>query len=160
MAAGGQKANGQPNESAVLTMTGDPKPRRSWRVAVGLLAIAAALTWTTYPAMTAVWAIADWFRVRPLAGYGAGVDLGVDPSATLEAQRLIQKYFLAHQVYLPIEDIAFLPGDQSTLPPGLLLMQNACGRGRLLIWIPFKFKLPISGEKVIEWCWNPQLNPS
>ena len=36
-----------------------------------------------------------------------------------------------------------------------MLMQKACGRGRLYVWIPLKWRIPVLGEKVLEWCWKP-----
>ena len=80
-----------------------------------------------------------------------------ESAADLSLERQIQRHFLAYNIYIPIEDIVTLPstnGSQNEVAS--LIMQKACGRGRLFVWIPFKFRLPVTGEKVIEWCWKPQ----
>ena len=53
-----------------------------------------------------------------------------------------------------MEDIVAPTPDQEQLT---LLMQKACGKGKLYIWVPLKFRLPMRGEKVVEWCWIPKI---
>ncbi len=79
-----------------------------------------------------------------------------DPARLLDLRRRVQKHFLGHNVYIPMEDIIATSAQDPSSATLALLMQKACGRGRLYIWIPFKFMLPVAGEKVIEWCWKPQ----
>jgi hypothetical protein len=79
-----------------------------------------------------------------------------DGEKVLSMRREAQRHFLRHGIYIPMEDIvAPMPHDLAAGPLALV-MQKACGRGRLYIWIPFKFRLPVAGERVIEWCWKPQ----
>ena len=109
----------------------------------------AALAWTCQSAARAAWAVAS---LKPVVMAKAD---WTDPDKVLEVRRQLQKHFLAHATYVPLEDIVAVgPRDADQETP--LLMQKACGHGRLFIWIPFKFKLPITGEKVLEWCWKPQ----
>lgn len=129
-----------------------------WRLSLlALLAapVIGATLWTCRPAATAAWAA---YSLGPIQIPTADWE---DPTRMLELRRHVQQHFLSHSVYIPMEDIvAATPMDEATgaTAPASLLMQKACGRGRLFIWIPFKFLLPISGEKVIEWCWKPQTN--
>ena len=87
-----------------------------------------------------------------------------DGAKTVELRRHLQKHFLSNNVYIPMEDIVVTsPTEESAgaaananTPANLaMLMQKACGRGRLYVWIPLKIRVPITGEKVIEWCWKP-----
>ncbi len=108
-----------------------------------------AATWSSLPALTAAWAMLS-FKAPEMSK-----EDWLDPARTLELRREIQKHFLGHTVYIPLEDIIAPPaGDNHD--DLALLMQKACGRGRLYIWIPLRFKVPLTGEKVIEWCWRPQ----
>src|SRR5690606_21991270 len=123
---------------------------RSLIILVLALPTLAAALWTCHPAALAAWAMLDF---KPITLTKA--DWG-DPIRLLELRRQVQRHFLDHSVYIPMEDIiAGAPGDASTETLSLL-MQKACGQGRIFIWIPFKFHLPVTGEKVIEWCWKPQ----
>ena len=115
---------------------------------------AAAAAWSCHAAALAAWAA---FTLPPPALAAAEWQ---DPVRLLEVRRQIQKHFLdrsAHQIYLPLEDIvALTPHELESGSEAALLMQKACGHGKLFIWIPFKFKLPVTGEKVLEWCWKPR----
>ncbi len=110
----------------------------------------AAAGWTCRPAVMALYAA---YTVPPV---GLDKSEWADPSRVLELRRQLQRHFLAHDTYVPLEDIVATPPREGSPGDTALLMQKACGRGRLFIWIPFKFKLPITGDKVVEWCWKPQ----
>lgn len=80
-----------------------------------------------------------------------------DRTLMLDLRRQIQKHFLSYAVYVPLEDIVSVtPGDPASGDLALL-MQKACGKGRLYVWTPLKFRFPLTGEKVIEWCWKPRI---
>ena len=111
-----------------------------------------AMAWTCHQAALAVWAIAVF---KPVALPESDWE---DPLRLLDLRRQVQRHFLEHSVYIPMEDIVTNSGDDQASGGLSLLMQKACGPGRLYIWIPFKFHLPVTGEKVIEWCWKPQTN--
>jgi hypothetical protein len=110
----------------------------------------AAASWTTWPAATAGVALLTY---APPALQEPEWD---DVEKVLALRRETQRHFLRHGVYIPLEDIvAPMPHDLAAGPLALV-MQKACGHGKLYIWIPFKFRLPVAGERVIEWCWKPQ----
>ncbi len=109
-----------------------------------------AAAWSSYPALLAGWAVVS--HEPPTMTK----DDWLDPAHVLELRRQIQKHFLANRVYIPLDDIVAPAPTEAEPGDALLLMQKACGRGRLYVWIPLKFKVPLTGEKVIEWCWKPQ----
>lgn len=109
-----------------------------------------ATYWTTAPAALAAYA-AHRFPMPLLQD--AEWD---EKKRVVDLKRQIQKHFLEYAVYLPMEDIvapSILGDERAELS---FLMQNACGRARLYVWIPFKFRLPLLGDKVIDWCWKPR----
>lgn len=123
------------------------------RVAILAVLVAptiAAAAWTSHEALRAAWAVFDYAPV-PLTS-----EDWHDPTRILEMRRQVQRHFLDHSVYIPMEDIVAGAPTEEDPTDMSLLMQKACGQGRLFIWIPFKFFLPVTGEKVIEWCWRPQ----
>lgn len=120
-----------------------------WTLALAAPTLAAA-TWSALPALQAAYAVASH---RPEA---MTKEDWLDPARVLELRRQIQKHFLQSSVYIPLEDIVAPSANAEGPGDALLLMQKACGRGRLYVWIPLKFKVPLTGEKVIEWCWKPQ----
>ena len=108
-----------------------------------------ALYWTTAPAAMA--ALATFRLTAPTLEDSEWSDV----RRVVDLKRQIQKHFLDYSVYLPIEDIiapSTLGNEQDELA---FLMQSACGRARLYIWIPLKFRLPFIGNKVLDWCWKP-----
>jgi hypothetical protein len=110
---------------------------------------AGAAAWSCRPAAMALYAA----YTIPVVSLTKGE--WTDPARILELRRQLQQHLLAHDTYVPLEDIVAAPREGAGNDTALL-MQKACGRGRLFIWIPFKFKLPVTGEKVVEWCWKPQ----
>ena len=81
-----------------------------------------------------------------------------DGGKSTELRRQIQRHFLSYNVYIPLEDIVVTGDDGPEASELSLLMQKACGRGRLFVWIPLIFRFSITGEKVFEWCWKPQVS--
>ena len=76
------------------------------------------------------------------------------PRELLTYRRRIQKHFLKLKTYIPMEDIV-IPSEAGTANDRLKkLMRKACGKGTIYIWIPLKFRWPIAGERVIDWCWK------
>ncbi len=74
----------------------------------------------------------------------------------LDLRRSLQRYLSDHDVYIPIEDIRWQDDDTLASFDSGWTMQIRCDRARLHVWVPLRFKLPIIGEKVVEWCWIPQ----
>lgn len=72
----------------------------------------------------------------------------------LETRRRIQKRFLRQDVYIPLEDITLVTADGVGESDYLFDMRKICGQGRIFVWVPLRFRLPLTGEKVREWCLN------
>lgn len=73
---------------------------------------------------------------------------GLDEVST---KRSVQSYYLGYGIYIPISDI-IVAGD-SSIHDGLhKQLGKLCGEGRVYIWTPLRFKIPIFGERLIEWC--------
>ncbi len=111
-----------------------------------------AAAWSSLPALRALAATRD-------ATLPTMSDQDWDDSQqTMSLRRGLQKHFLSHDVYIPMEDIVVTApsenADGAAEDLGML-MQKACGRGRLYVWIPLKWRIPVLGEKVLEWCWKP-----
>lgn len=126
-----------------------------WLKRVGFLLLLilpslAAAAWCSLPALLA-------FRAMTTLEAPAIADNDWEDAERMNAvRRQIQKHFLQHEVYVPMEDIVLasrVDGEAGALS---LFMQKACGRGKLYVWIPFRFRLPWTGEKVVEWCWKPR----
>ena len=114
----------------------------------------AAMVWTFYPSLQSTWAVFSMPKVNTTEIW----DSTNDPAIKQRLRRQIQQHFLHHSIYIPFDDIyinELEPHSQDYFVS--LVMQKSCGRGRLLIWVPFKIRLPIIGEKVFEWCWKPQI---
>lgn len=114
-----------------------------------LPSVAAAL-WSCWPSLQAL-AATRRFELASVREQDWG-----DAQKGLEIRRQLQHHFLSHNVYIPLEDIVITQPAEGEPSELALLMQKACGRGRLYVWIPLKFRVPITGEKVFEWCWKPQ----
>ena len=78
----------------------------------------------------------------------------LDPWGQLKLRRDIQRYLSDRDTYIPQEDIDWKDEGLLATQDTSRAMQNRCGQARLLVWVPLRFKLPIIGEKVIEWCWK------
>lgn len=73
---------------------------------------------------------------------------------SLRYRRNIQKHFLNLDTYIPMEDIV-IPLASAEVDSRLKkLMRNACGKGTIYVWIPLKFRWPLTGERVVDWCWK------
>src|SRR4029077_11985026 len=81
---------------------------------------AAALAWTCQAAARAAWAAAS------LGPVSLSKDDWTATEKVVELRRQLQKHFLAHATYVPLEDtVAAGPRDADLKTP--LLMQKACG---------------------------------
>jgi hypothetical protein len=80
----------------------------------------------------------------------------LDPSDRLKARRHLQRYLSDHNAYVPLEDIGWEDEGLVRESASGWAMQRHCDRARLHAWVPLRFKIPIIGEKVVEWCWKPQ----
>ncbi len=116
-----------------------------------LLPHLAALGWSAYPSLVAIAGVITSPVVISKKGEWN------DEGQSLQLRRKLQKHFLKHYTYIPLEDIATDTYLAIHDPISLAAIQKVCGRGRLYIWIPLKVNLPMQGEKVFEWCWKPEV---
>ena len=116
----------------------------SWIAAVAVISFASA-----YPAVRALVATA---RMEPVRHQ---VIINNDLQVRAELRRQIQKHYLNYGIYVPVEDIMFrdqvLQLNQSLESS----VHHYCSDAVLGIWVPLKFRLPLMGERVVEWCWKP-----
>ena len=125
---------------------------RIWWWALAVVPIAAAVIWSTQPALKAYVATV---RMPSVAIDDGGWDAA---SPLLNARRSVQRSLLQHDLYVPMEDILTgIPPKETGIAPSdaSLFMQKACGPSTIYVWIPLKFRLPLYGDYVKEWCWKP-----
>ena len=69
----------------------------------------------------------------------------------LSTKRKIQRHYLDYGIYIPIDDIILdlEEGDQISQSK---MLRKVCGEGNAYVWVPLRFRLPLIGEKVFEWC--------
>lgn len=67
------------------------------------------------------------------------------------SQRKIQRHYLDYGIYIPIDDIIVNRGGD-TNPSLIKMLERTCGRSPIYIWVPIRFRVPLAGEKVFEWC--------
>lgn len=115
-----------------------------------------ASLWTAAPALRALYAAKN-LQVSP-SEITSGTQ---NPQKALELRRKVQKAFLDQNVYIPFEDIFFFEqlalAERDTF---VNYVRQNCSRGEFFVWIPIKFRLPIIGDRIIEWCFVPPLLPS
>lgn len=97
---------------------------------------------------------------QALTSLRASMDLKLDledssllNSSDLELQkkRLVQQHFLKYGIYIPLDDIIVNVNDR-VVEPYRTLLSKSCGHAELYVWVPLKFRLPILGDKIVEWC--------
>jgi hypothetical protein len=118
----------------------------SWAVAAGVI-----LTWSAFPAWRAVVAT---FTLKPVSR--ESIVQGSE-NVRLEIQRSLQKHFLDYGIYVPLEDIVFTQYVSQTNADLESIVKKVCGSAPLVMWVPLQFKLPLIGERSVEWCWKPSL---
>ena len=74
-----------------------------------------------------------------------------DSLTPIESQRAIQQHYLSYGVYIPIDDIV-VNARQHPNESVISMLQSACGKGIIYIWVPLPMRFPLLGEKVFEWC--------
>lgn len=119
--------------------------------ALWILALLVMFVWSAWPALKAVTAT---FSIKPVSKQV--VVEGVE-SARLEIQRNVQKQFLDYGVYIPLEDIMFTGHFVQTNADFEPVVKRICGEAPLVVWVPLQFRLPLVGERSVEWCWKPSL---
>jgi len=121
------------------------------KMAFGMLLVlpsVGAIVWSAMPALSAAVAVGTF----PSLNYKD--DDIRDEKKFHELRRSVQKHFRDAGLYIPLEDI--IAGTRAPDAPQktAVIMQKACGRGKIHVWIPLQFRLPLVGSKVVDWCWN------
>lgn len=125
---------------------------RSWVEGLSwCLAILSIALWSSWPAVKALSAALELKKISKQS-----VIQGSD-SVKLEIQRNLQKHFLEFGVYVPLEDIMFTERVTEANPELEATVNRVCGNAPLVVWIPLQFRLPLVGERSLEWCWKPSL---
>ena len=124
---------------------------RHLEVGSWVAAILGIVAWSAWPAIKALTAT---LQLRPVSKHA--VVQGTD-SARLEVQRIVQKQFLDYGVYVPLEDIMFAEYFAKKNVEFEPVLRRVCGDAPLIVWVPLQFRLPIIGERSLEWCWKPSL---
>lgn len=117
-----------------------------------MIAALFAVLWTTHPAFLAATA---YLTLSPLESASLTAAFDLDHEKFLLGRK-VQLHFLKYRIYIPIEDISFTNPSQDIsieIDPGNLSEETtSCNSRKPLIWVPFRFKVPVIGERVIQWC--------
>jgi hypothetical protein len=110
----------------------------------------AAIFWTTAPAISGLDSIYSFPSklVQNLDTSGEQSDLWY--------RRKIQKHFLNSRVFISMDDIITVNKEMEKNDDGVRLLRKSCGDSSLYIWVPFRFRLPLLGERIYEYCWKPR----
>lgn len=108
--------------------------------------------WSLLPCIGALLAYAT---LDPVTDYSSDTLLNQDD---LTQARHIQIHFLKFRTYIPLEDINF---DSHRLSKTELPQKDTnksistwCDHDKNVVWVPIKYKVPIYGERVLQWCLN------
>lgn len=117
-----------------------------------IIPVSCVAIWTTWPALNTLVATlsSDRQAIEP-------EDWLADPPL-LKQRRYLQQHLLSRNVYIPMSDIMVgVPPISTGLTPAetSLFMQKVCGPSTLYAWIPLRFRFPLLGELIWEWCWKP-----
>ena len=140
-----ERAVGGNNWSTRLRQT------RVWQVVrhsiLLLIPVGIGIAWSVYPVLTGYLA-AEEFHKSPLA-------LQIRQNQWSETmERKVQKFFLDRGLYIPMEDIVINKENHISDKSPFFQMRKACGQGKLYVWIPLRIRVPLFGEKVVEWCFK------
>lgn len=117
-----------------------------------MLVIILGFLWSFLPSMQALCAYAT---LAPMTLPQTGDLHSVDPFTTA---RKIQLHFLKFRIYIPLEDIMVGPNPAQTHDLGTSNETKSSSFGCIhdtnIMWIPLKYKVPILGERVLQWCLN------
>lgn len=126
-----------------------PKPMgRHWRIGFTVLFIALILSAIHVSSYNAILALVASSQLRLDQNQESLLN---SSDFELQQKRLVQQHFLKYGIYIPIDDITVkdvgIEADSYQL-----MLQQSCGSGKLFVWVPLKFRLPLIGEKILEWC--------
>ena len=121
-------------------------------LAAVVLPVVTAFGWTVSPAVRA------WVATTTLA---IEVDAYQLESAggVSDVKRTVQNHFRNYDVYIPTTDIvAVLDGYSESHTRLEKMLRAACGKGVLYVWVPIRYRLPVIGDRISEWCWKPKVS--
>lgn len=104
--------------------------------------VAAAVTLTAHQAIRAT--VASYALKQSLDASAVGTDVTI-------IRQKIQAHYLRYGVYLPFDDI-IITQEPDISEEYVRLLKKNCGKGNIFIWVPIVLKVPLTGEKVTEWC--------
>jgi len=111
------------------------------------------LLWSVLPGLGA---IAAYMTLPPITSDSANNPLLQE---SLKNARKVQLHFLKYRVYIPLEDIIISTEELTSSsyesqkkPPKKSILW--CNLEKSILWIPIKYKVPIVGERVFQWCLN------
>jgi hypothetical protein len=111
-----------------------------------------AVLWSAHPAILASIA----YLTLPKVSNRLGEDSTTADQEKFLLSRKLQLHFLKYRIYIPLEDISFSnPSQVNALDKGLSNFPGnsiSCDFTKNLIWVPFRFKVPVIGERVLQWC--------
>lgn len=105
-----------------------------------------AVLWSSYPALQATaggLVLRQQFGSNPAEWWKKG-DVGL--------KRSIQQHFSSYETYIPVEDVHILDDGAQEQERLAFLLHRACGPGKLFVWVPLRFRIPVLGSRVFEWC--------
>jgi hypothetical protein len=127
-----------------------------------LLALMSLVAWSISQTVVVMWATSRHPKVAPSS------ELLQEPALT-NFKRSEQLFFQDYGLYIPLEDIMVV--EQLSLSGNRFadVLKRSCSNvnssnghsiwsSGIAIWLPLKFKLPLLGERIVEWCWKPPMH--
>lgn len=134
------------------------------KIVVGswLVALLSLVAWSVSQTVVVMWATAHHPKVAPRS------ELLHEPALT-NFKRSEQIFFQDYGLYIPLDDIMLV--EQLSLSGNRFAdaLKRSCSNvnpsnghsiwsSGIAIWLPLKFKLPLLGERIVEWCWKPPMH--
>ncbi len=127
-----------------------------------LLAIVILVAWSISKTVVVLWATSQHPKLA------ANTRHLQEPELT-DVKRSEQIFFQGYGLYIPLDDIMFVDQLPSSGKRFSEVLRRSCSNvnqsnrrsiwsGGLAIWLPLKFKLPLLGERIVEWCWKPPMH--
>jgi hypothetical protein len=101
------------------------------------------VVWTSYPSIQTYLTVLE-IRKQDFVGNASH-----EPTYV---RRKIQQFFLKSGTRITMDDIIYARSLDVEDDDGLMLLQKACGKSNIYVWVPFRFRLPLYGDKIIQSC--------
>ncbi len=108
-----------------------------------LMPVLVALVWSCYPS------ISTYFKVLEIQNESLVNDLASDP---VRVRRKIQQAFRIAGTHIAMDDIILARGISPEKDDGVALLETGCGKADVYVWVPFRFRFPIFGDKIFQSC--------